>query len=74
MLEFLKKWLMPGRSLDKLEKDFEQASPLPTDYISPYPHREADPTLEIVSQPIDGEAHPQVKQITRELTGLERER
>lgn len=76
MLEFLKKWLMPGRFLDKLEKDFEQASPLPTDYITPYPHRETDPGLEFLSQPLDGERSPHVKEITRELTGglSERER
>lgn len=76
MFEWLKKWMTPNRSLDKLEKDFEAVSPIPTDYTSPYPHREPDEAIELLSQPMDGEAHPRVRQITRELTGglSERER
>lgn len=77
-MKFLKwmKWLMPNRSLEQLEKNFQQASPIPTDYTSPYPHRETDPGLEFLSQPLDGERNPKVKEMTRELTGglSERER
>lgn len=70
------RWLIPNRSLDQLEREFERCSPVPINYISPYPHREPDQALEFLSQPIDGERSPQTQQITRELTGglSERER
>jgi hypothetical protein len=74
IFEYIKAWLFPSPSLDRLVREYEEMSPVPKQYVSPVPHRELDEAMEIVSQPLDGERHPKVQEMTRELTGIEPER
>lgn len=74
ILDHLKAWLFPSPSLDQLAKEYEEVSPIPKNYVSPVPHREPDEAMEIVSQPVDGERHPRVQEMTHQLTGIEPER
>ena len=74
IFEYLKAWLFPSPSLDQLVREYEEMSPVPKQYVSPVPHREPDEAMEIVSQPVDGERHPRVQEMTHQLTGIEPER
>jgi hypothetical protein len=73
IFEYIKAWLFPSPSLDQLVREYEEVAPIPKNYVSPYPYREPDEAMEIVSQPLDGERHPKVQEMTRELTGIEPE-
>ncbi|TCS92222.1 hypothetical protein [Hazenella coriacea] len=69
-------WLKRQNKFDQLVRDFEEVPAVPVSYGSPYPNREQDQLIEIISQPMDGERSPYVQRITRDLTGglSERER